>query len=141
VNDVTRRLDVLALVVDTSVRDDSADDGVARNSDALRALDKAFQCDPQVAPAPFPEAGGVSVTVDGLTVVKFMFFGDIAGPTPALKIFFDDGAIWMAANGATTPMAAQARFASASRRRGSGAFPIFLFSGHIVLFRLARCWG
>ena len=141
VNDVSSRLDVSALVVDTSVRDDGADDRVARNCDALRALNEAFQCDPQIAPALFPEADRVSVTVDGLTVVKFMLFGNIGGTAPMQKIFFDDGAIWMAADRAAAPMPAQARFASAGRRRGSGAFPIFLFSGHIVLFRLARSWS
>ncbi len=141
VNDVTRRLDVLALVVDTSVRDDGADDGVARNTDAIRALDKSFQRDPQIAPTLPPKAGRVSVAVDGLAVVKIMFFGDIAGSAPAQKIFFDDGAIGMAADRAAAPMAAQTGFATASLSRGSGAFPIFLFSGHFVLFRLARSWG
>jgi hypothetical protein len=59
-----------------------------------------------------------------------VLFGDIAGAAPVKEILLDVSAITVAANCTVGLVVVQADLARASRKRRSGALPIFIFSGH-----------
>ncbi|HEY4740960.1 MAG: hypothetical protein WA734_20965 [Candidatus Acidiferrales bacterium] len=134
------RLDVFALVIDSTVGYDGADYGVGCDFYVAGALDQALERGPKIAAATIPEASGMSMAVDGLAVSYSVILGDIHGAAPAQEFFFDLGAMGMAANDAGALVAIKAGFASSSPRRGSGALPIFNFVGHKFRTRVAQNW-
>jgi hypothetical protein len=129
-DDATRRVDVPALVVDSSMSDSRADHGVASDFHGVDAFDQAFQSCPEVAATALPKAGRMSVAIDGSPIAHLVLFRDIAGAAPVKEILLDISAITVAANYTVGLVMVQADPSRASPRRGSGALPIFIFSGH-----------
>lgn len=129
-DDATRRVDVPALVVDSSMSDSRADHGVASDFHGVDAFDQAFQSCPEVAATALPKAGRVSVAIDGSPIADLVLFRDIAGAAPVKEILLDVSAITVSANYTVGLVMVQADLARASRKRRNGALPISVFSVH-----------
>jgi hypothetical protein len=129
-DDATCRVDVPALVVDSSMSDSRADHGVASDFHGVDAFDQAFQSCAEVSATALPEAGRVSVAIDGSAIADLVLSRDIAGAAPVEEILLDVGAITVAANYTVGLVMVQTDPARASFGRGSGALAIFIFSGH-----------
>src|ERR1700733_1854082 len=97
------RLDVFALVIDSTVGYDGADYGVGRDFYVAGALDQTLERGPKVAAATIPEASGVGVAVDVLAVSYSVILGDISGAAPAQEFFLDLVAMGVSANDAGAP--------------------------------------
>ena len=131
---VADRINPLAIVVDARVGNDGADDGITGDFGVANTIDNVLEDESKIAATAFPEAGRVSVAVNGLAIVKVVFIGDIVGAAPAEEILFDVDSMHVAADSAAALVATEAGFAPG----GCGAFAMCIFAGHGVLFRLAR---
>lgn len=93
-----RRIDELAVAVETRKELDGADDGVGRNFDGHSALDDRFQGEANGVGAAVEETRGVGMAVDRRVVGDAVVLGDLDRAAPLQEILLDGFAVGMAAD-------------------------------------------
>ena len=108
-DDVRRRLDPLAGVVEARVGVDGANDGVGGGSDGLGILDDVLKGRAEIASTAREQADGVGVAIEAGAAGKMELVPDVGDAAPLKKGFLDGVAVGMAADGAVALVVGEGR--------------------------------
>jgi hypothetical protein len=115
-DEVLRRIDPLALIVDAGECTDGANDGIGGGHDARRFLDDVAEREADVAAAAIEKVDGDGVPVDG-AAADFVFLGDFGGTVPSKETLLDGLAIGMRTDGAVALVVFERAGGGRKRRR------------------------
>jgi hypothetical protein len=106
-----------AIIPETGIGADGAEDGVGGDGGGLNLLDKDIEDGADVLVAAGFEAEGVRVAVDDRPVRQVVVFDDVVGAMPIEEIVFDLGALRVVTDMALTGVALRSALGRRSLRR------------------------